>query len=73
MITRLKSTDDFIMALSNRLHAASSVLSKVAEKDGAVMEVLRLRQALMLIADAPGDEDSLRLIAAKALGWIEEM
>lgn len=53
--------------LATRLAAASAVLSQLAERDGRVAELMRLRLYLERIV-ASGDERSVEL-AREALRW----
>lgn len=46
-----KNCEPFLLEMANRLHAASSVLGRLAERDSRVAEVLRLRRVLERIAD----------------------
>lgn len=55
-----------IDALARRLHAASGVLGRLAEKDGAINELMRLRRALERITSLGGEAGKL---AMEALGW----
>jgi hypothetical protein len=60
----------FVLELANRLAAASDVLGQLAQRDGKVAELMRLRSALEVIAE--GGFDPPR-IARRALRWCEEV
>lgn len=67
---------DIITDLSTRLAAASGVLTTLAEKDGRVREIMRLRLALERIALLDEQATSFgfapsthQRIAREALGW----
>ena len=64
--------DDILLKMANRLAAASECLGQLAKKGGALEEMLKLREALRVIADCHVSEDEMRQIATKALGWSAE-
>lgn len=57
----------FEKQLATRLAAAAAVLGQLAERDGRVKEIMRLRDALEAIAVLRDDEAAA--IAREALRW----
>ena len=58
---------DLIKDLSSRLAGASAALGALAEKNGCVKELLRLKEVLRTIAS--GDEPVAKETAIRALRW----
>ncbi len=61
-----RAKDEVAVGLANRLTAAASVLGQLAERDGRVCEIMRLRASLERIAN--GEKDVVA-IAEEALRW----
>lgn len=62
-----------LLNMANRLTAASEVLGRLAERDGRVSEIVRLRSSLEAVLDALAAGDVARATGAaeKGLGWKE--
>jgi hypothetical protein len=58
--------DETILGLANRLTAASEVLGHLAQRDGRVSEILRLRGYLEMVVSCGGQAEA---IAREGLRW----